>query len=44
MNQNVQRLLDYKEKLVLFPRRVGKAKKGEVKDTTAGELENIAVE
>ena len=40
----MQRLLDYKEKLVLFPRTAGKARKGEIDDTTAEVLADLAIE
>jgi large subunit ribosomal protein L13e len=35
---NVQRLESYKSKLILFPRREGKPKKGDIADSTADKL------
>lgn len=35
---NVKRLNDYKAKLILFPRKDGKHKKGEIPDSTAAQL------
>ena len=32
---------DYKEKLILFPRRDGKFKKGEINDSTADKLKDV---
>jgi len=40
---NVQRLLQYKERLVVFPRAEGKPKKGLVNDATAEVLSQLAV-
>jgi len=40
---NVQRLLEYKERLVLFPRTEGKAKKGLINDATQVSLGKLAV-
>ncbi len=40
----MQRLLDYKEKLVLFPKTAGKAQKGEIDDTTTEALADLAIE
>jgi len=40
---NVQRLLEYKERLVLFPRTEGKAKKGLINDATQETLGKLAV-
>lgn len=40
--ENVKRLNDYKSKLVLFPRVEGKAKKGEINDSTAEQLKAAA--
>lgn len=39
--ENVKRLNDYKSKLILFPRRDGKPKKGEINDSTADALKNV---
>ena len=41
---NVQRLLTYKEKLVLFPRKDNKPKKGLVNDATAETIKQLAVQ
>lgn len=38
MEANVKRLCAYKSKLILFPRKDGKPKKGEVNDATAEQL------
>lgn len=38
--ENVKRLNDYKSKLILFPLREGKPKKGEINDSTADALKN----
>merc|ERR1711981_982491 len=38
LQQNVARLNNYKEKLILFPRREGKPKKGLINDTTGDRL------
>jgi large subunit ribosomal protein L13e len=40
LEANVKRLNEYKSKLILFPRRDGKFKKGEVNDSTADALKN----
>ena len=37
---NVRRLNEYKNKLILFPRRENKPKKGEIADSTADQLKN----
>ena len=37
---NVRRLSEYKNKLILFPRRESKPKKGEIADSTAEQLKN----
>lgn len=37
---NVQRLENYKSKLILFPRRADKPKKGEIADSTADKLKS----
>jgi large subunit ribosomal protein L13e len=39
--QNVQRLVQYKSKLVLFPRVRGKPKKGEINDASKEQLKNV---
>jgi large subunit ribosomal protein L13e len=41
---NVQRLENYKSKLILFPRREGKFKKGEIADSTADKLKSAEAE
>lgn len=41
---NVQRLESYKSKLILFPRREGKFKKGEIADSTADKLKSAEAE
>ena len=38
---NVQRLESYKSKLILFPRKEGKPKKGDIADSTADKLKAI---
>ena len=38
--QNVQRLESYKSKLILFPRRADKPKKGDIHDSTAEKLKS----
>lgn len=40
LQHNVQRLENYKSKLVLFPRRDGKYKKGEIADSTEEKLKS----
>lgn len=39
---NTERLNAYKSKLILFPRREGKPKKGEINDSTAEQLKSAA--
>ncbi len=39
---NVQRLESYKSKLILFPRRADKPKKGDIADSTADKLKSAA--
>lgn len=39
---NVQRLESYKSKLILFPRRADKPKKGDIADSTADKLKTVA--
>jgi hypothetical protein len=39
---NVARLNTYKSKLILFPRREGKPKKGQINDATAEQLKSAA--
>ena len=39
---NVERLNTYKSKLILFPRRDGKAKKGLINDSTAEQVQSAA--
>ena len=39
---NVQRLENYKSKLILFPKRANKPKKGEINDSTAEKLQSDA--
>lgn len=41
MAMNVKRLTDYKTKLVLFPAKDGKFKKGEIPDSTADKLSKV---
>jgi len=41
MAMNVKRLTDYKTKLVLFPAKEGKFKKGEIADSTADKLSGV---
>jgi large subunit ribosomal protein L13e len=41
MAQNVKRLTDYKAKLILFPAKDGKAKKGMIPDSTASKLQGV---
>jgi large subunit ribosomal protein L13e len=41
LQQNVQRLNEYKAKLVLFPRHAGKQKKGPVADSAEEALKNV---
>jgi large subunit ribosomal protein L13e len=40
LQQNVQRLESYKSKLILFPRRADKPKKGDIADATAEKLKS----
>lgn len=42
MQLNVERLNTYKSKLILFPRRDGKPKKGLINDSTAEQLKSAA--
>jgi large subunit ribosomal protein L13e len=37
----VKRLSDYKSKIILFPRRDGQFKKGEINDSTADKLKGV---
>ncbi|TNV77121.1 hypothetical protein FGO68_gene7800 [Halteria grandinella] len=39
---NVQRLESYKSKLILFPRRADKPKKGPIADSTGDKLKNVS--
>ena len=39
---NVERLNSYKNKLILFPRRAGKPKRGLINDSTAEQLKSAA--
>ena len=39
---NVERLNTYKSKLVLFPKKEGKPKKGQINDSTAEQLKSAA--
>ena len=41
MAANVKRLNDYKAKLILFPAKDGKVKKGMINDSTADKLKNV---
>jgi len=41
---NVQRLESYKSKLILFPRRADKPKKGDINDSTAEKLKSAEAE
>merc|ERR1712166_783185 len=43
MATNVERLTQYKAKLILFPRNADKPKKGEINDSTADELKDVKV-
>ena len=40
----MQRLAEYKNKLILFPRKAGKPKKGEVADSSAERLKSAEAE
>jgi large subunit ribosomal protein L13e len=42
MATNVERLAQYKNKLILFPRTAGQVKKGEINDSTADQLKSAA--
>lgn len=42
MNLNVERLNTYKSKMILFPRRDGKPRRGEINDSTAEQLKSAA--
>ena len=44
LQQNVQRLESYKSKLILFPRRADKPKKGDIDDSTADRLKSAEAE
>ena len=44
LRANVQRLESYKSKLILFPRREGKPKKGEIADSTADKVKSAQAE
>lgn len=44
LQANVQRLENYKSKLILFPRREGKFKKGPINDSTAEKLKSAEAE
>ena len=44
LNRNVQRLEQYKSKLILFPLHQGKHKKGEIADSTQEQIEKVAAE
>lgn len=41
LQTNIQRLKEYKAKLVLFPLKSGKAKKGEIADSAVDALKNV---
>ena len=41
MGQNIARLNEYKKKLILFPAKEGKFKKGLIPDSTADKLRNV---
>ena len=41
---NLQRLENYKSKLILFPRKDGKYKRGEIHDTTSEKLKSAEAE
>jgi large subunit ribosomal protein L13e len=41
LQQNIQRLNEYKAKLVLFPRQAGKTKKGPIADSAEEALKNV---
>ena len=42
MRSNAERLSEYKNKLILFPRREGKPKKGEINDSTPEQLKSAS--
>lgn len=42
LRSNAERLSEYKNKLILFPRREGKPKKGEINDSTPEQLKSAA--
>ena len=42
MDQNVARLVEYKKKLILFPRAEGAPKKGLINDSTADQLKSVS--
>mmetsp|Transcript_47955 Transcript_47955/g.65003 ORF Transcript_47955/g.65003 Transcript_47955/m.65003 type:complete len:212 (-) Transcript_47955:154-789(-) len=42
LRANAERLNEYKNKLILFPRREGKPKKGEINDSTPEQLKSAA--
>lgn len=44
LEKNVARLENYKSKLILFPIRDGKLKKGEIADSSADKLKSAAAE
>jgi large subunit ribosomal protein L13e len=44
LNLNVKRLETYKSKLILFPRKADKPKKGDIKDSTAEQLKAATVQ
>ena len=44
LQANVQRLENYKSKLILFPRREGKYKKGDIHDSSADKLKSADAE
>lgn len=44
LQMNVQRLESYRSKLILFPRRADKPKKGDINDTTADKLKSADAE
>ena len=42
MQLNTERLNTYKSKLILFPKKEGKPKKGQINDSTAEVLKGVA--
>ena len=44
LQMNVDRLNSYKDKLILFPKRDGKPKKGQINDATDAQLESAAAQ